>query len=140
VDADAQILASIKKESGAISNSSIQRVVVFHATGPNSTVPTGCANGTPTSGTGSPSYTGACNVYTAADVANPTVAATCDATSPARYWCPAVRKVAMSGTNGPPDYVGIYVVATHTYFTGLFGTSITMRSTTVSKLEPNSLN
>ena len=51
---------------------------------------------------------------------------------PARWPWPA--------TNGPPDYVGVYIVVTHTYATGFFGPSITLKSTTVSKLEPGSLN
>jgi Flp pilus assembly protein TadG len=140
VDGDAQILTSIKKESAAISVSSIQRVVVYHASGPTDPVPSGCAGGTATSGTGSPSYTGACNVYTSADISTPTNAATCSITSPARFWCPSVRKVAATGTNGPPDYVGIYVSAQHSYITGLFGKTLSLKSTTVAKLEPNSLN
>jgi Flp pilus assembly protein TadG len=140
VDADAQVLTSIKKESAAIQVSSIQRVVVYHAAGPTSAVPAGCAGGTATAGTGSPSYTGACNVYTSADITTPANASTCAVTSPARFWCPSVRKVAASGTNGPPDYVGIYVSVKHSYLTGLFGKSLSLTSTTVAKLEPSTLN
>jgi Flp pilus assembly protein TadG len=139
--ADYQIIQAIQKASAAMPSSSILHIVVFHASSPDSTVPTGCAAGTPTAGSGSPSYTGACNTYTptAFTWASTSVNWGCAATSADQYWCPSIRKSALTGTNGPPDYIGIYIQIRHDYFTGLFGKSITMSKTSVIKIEPQSL-
>jgi hypothetical protein len=55
------------------------------------------------------------------------------------YWCPTTRKYALSGTNGPPDYVGVYVVGVHHNLVGLFGASFTFSNDTVIRIEPRAL-
>ena len=64
LDADYKILQSIKKESGAIQRSSVQRITIYHAANTTDEPTAGCTTGTPSAGSGSPSWTGACNVYT----------------------------------------------------------------------------
>ncbi len=48
--------------------------------------------------------------------------------------------LAPSATNPQgPDYVGVYVEITHKWITGLFGSSIKMSDTSVTRLEPQKL-
>jgi hypothetical protein len=54
-------------------------------------------------------------------------------------YCPTTRKTALSGANGPPDYVGIYVEFDHKYLTGLFGTTKKITNTFIVRLEPQTL-
>ena len=103
-DADWQILLPARKEIGAMPLSQVQQVIVFHATGPTSTVPAALprpARRRP--GQGSPNYTDACNVYTGAQF-RPSVAADfgCGRATSTQVWCPTDRKFAAQGTAGRP--------------------------------------
>ena len=53
----------------------------------------------------------------------------------------AARKSALQSTNGngPPDYVGVYVVGVHNNLIGLFGKSFTFSNDTVIRIEPRTL-
>jgi hypothetical protein len=44
-----------------------------------------------------------------------------------------------SNGNGPPDYVGVYVVGVHNNLIGLFGKSFTFSNDTVIRIEPRTL-
>jgi hypothetical protein len=39
-----------------------------------------------------------------------------------------------------PDYVGIYIKAVHKYYTGLFGSSVTITDTSIGKIEPETFS
>ena len=140
IDADYQVVQAVAKESAALPQSEILHIVIFHASGPTSAPTTACMNGTPSSGTGS-NYADACNVYTATAFswAPTSLNWGCGLTASDRFWCPTVRKTALTGANGPPDFIGVYVQIKHPYITGLFGSSIVMSKTAVIKIEPQSL-
>ncbi|MEL7209145.1 MAG: hypothetical protein AAGK32_13090, partial [Actinomycetota bacterium] len=106
-----------------------------NAGGPNGSPTAGCRAGTPSAAPGSE-----CNVYTVDDLALPAEDFGCrDDRDLDRFFCPTDRKVASSAaTGGPPDYVGIWIEATHPWVTGLWGEAITMSDLTVTRLEPRS--
>jgi len=136
VDADYQIIQAVKRASSAMPPAEILHIVVFHATSPDSTltsVSASCAAFTASSGV--------CNTYTSAAFGW-TSSSThwgCGALSNDQYWCPTTRKAAQTGANGPPDFIGVYIQATHPYITGLFGSSLTLTKTSILKIEPQSL-
>ncbi len=60
-----------------------------------------------------------------------------------RRWCPLVRDDAVSGSADPTlgpgdgtDYVGIYVEVNHTFLTGFFQSTTTLKSTKIVRIEP----
>lgn len=127
--ADFDILQTIADASNVIDRRDIERIVIYEASGPNAVVPSTCANGTPVQGT--------CNVYTAAalDLAESEFGCRGDRNLD-RFWCPTTRKTALTGTNGPPDYVGVWIQVKHIWVTGLFGPSLTFTDSTVMRMEP----
>lgn len=135
LEADYQIIQAAKSAMGGVNSSSINRIVIFRATGPTTPVPAACK-------TGGSSSSLKCNVYTPIPHfgSSLTAAAFDCAPSPApNYadaWCPTTRKTALTGSNGPPDYLGIYIEYTHEWVTGLFGSDIVLSETKITKLEP----
>jgi hypothetical protein len=144
-DADYGVVLTIRKEIGAMPLSQVQRIIIFHASGPNSAAPKTCLSGaTGSAGSGSPLWTGACNVYTNGSPNWTTLTVTdfgCGSSPPAqdRSWCPTNRKYAAQGTFGPPDFVGIYIEIKHKYYTGMFGSDRTMSKTAIIQIEPQAL-
>lgn len=138
--ADFDILQSISNASNVIDRRDIQRIVIYKATGPNSPVPTACTTATV-------GIINSCNVYSAnaMDLAESEFGCRADRNLD-RYWCPTAttvtspaqtgRKVAMSGSNGPPDYIGVWIKVNHIWVTGLFGRSLTFTDSTVMRMEP----
>lgn len=59
------------------------------------------------------------------------------------YWSPSTRKVAVSprgtpeGTRLRPDYVGVHIRASHRYYTGIMGTTLTITDNGVNLIEPD---
>jgi Flp pilus assembly protein TadG len=139
-DADYQVIQAIKKSMSAVPTENILRIVIFHPAGPSSAPTTSCAAGTPSAGTGT-TYADACNTYTNTALSWTSSSGNygCGASAADRYWCPTVRKTAQTGINGPPDYVGVYIVMNHPYITGLFGNNIVLTKTSIIKIEPQSL-
>jgi len=132
--ADWNTLQAIKRASKAVPLTQFNKVVIFKATGPTSSVPVACK----TSG-----QAGVCNLFQQSDLQLSTTPAGWDCTKPASasnpiaYWCSTTRKVNLSDNSGAgPDYVGIYIEMTHPWITGLFGQSIVMSDTSITKLEP----
>ena len=107
----------------------IEVVVVFKATGPESTL-------TASSACLTASVTGLCNRYLPADLTRSVNDFGCGPSAPDRYWCPTTRHTAQSD---PPDYVGIYVKVTHTNPTGMFGATRTFADQYVMRIEPQRL-
>jgi len=134
ITADFAIVRAVSAESAAIDRDTITRLVVYKATNPTSTVPVGCASAT--IGTA-----GLCNVYVTAYLDDPVTSPTfqCGTFSRDQYWCPTTRKAALEGTNGPPDWIGVYVEVEHRMVSGLFGDSRTIRADVVTRIEPESL-
>ena len=133
--ADHLLLAAIKAGSGGVSSSQVTTIVVYKATGPNQSVPVACKTA---------SVAGSCNRYTGADLAKASTEFGCvgppgPVSKIDHYWCPTVRKTALNGANGPPDYVGVYVRATHRNLTGVLGLGITFESDTILRIEPRTL-
>jgi hypothetical protein len=133
--ADYYTLAAVRSGSGGLSTAQIRKVVVYRAMGPRDRVPATCLSG---------SVANSCNRYVAADLGATSSEFGC-AGPPGPvakidgYWCPGTRKTALTGTQGPPDYVGVYVEAFHQDLTGIFGRSLTLRSDTVFRLEPRTV-
>lgn len=126
---DYSILRATLREASGMA--SIDKVVVFHASGPTATIPSGCK----TSPSASPS--GACNVYTATDFARPASDFGCGSSSPDRYWCPSTRKVNLTTDNGgPPDYVGVWIQGRYEPVTGVIGPTVTIEQLAVLRIEP----
>jgi hypothetical protein len=140
-DADYLILQGIQEAMSAMDENSIERIVIFHATGPESAVPSACAGGTAQTGT-APDFVGACNVYDPDDFNLAATEFDCAGTgsAPDNFWCPTDRKVATAGTYGPPDYVGVWIRVTYNYITGLFpGGGLTFDDQTIIRIEPRTI-
>lgn len=152
-NADYQILQGIKFSTSALTKSGIKKIIVYKATDSTTAAPANCKALTPT-GTSAVGISGGsnpCNVYAASNLNTPENGGFSDcsisgspgppATPPSLqwHWCPASRKFAATGANGPPDFAGVYIEFEHHWFTGMFGNEVTVTSTTVTRLEPHSL-
>lgn len=129
-DADYRMLRAIDRAAAALPDDALEQIIVFKATGPNDSPDPACFGG---------SQAGECNVYTAADFNRPADEFGCNASStvapnaPDEAWCPTTREVSV-GTG--LDYVGVWITTTHTYITGLFGSSIDLDDQLILKVEP----
>ena len=157
-DADWNIIQAVKKSMNAMPLWEINKVVVYRLSPiganpgagqclttvcPTAPVPASCLssiNG----------VAGVCNVYGPTELADnsatvPATWNTCPVTPsqtyPASFFCPTTRNVLAPSANNVngPDYVGVYVEITHKWITGLFGSSIKMSDTSVTRLEPQKL-
>ena len=136
-DADYLILQAIQRSMSAMPEDDIDRIVVWHASGPEATVPPGCLAGTPQADLGAE-----CNVYAPVDFALADGEFDCAGPGSAadESWCPTTRKTATTGTYGPPDYIGITIEVSYDYITGLFpGGGMTFTDTTIMRIEPRSV-
>jgi Flp pilus assembly protein TadG len=139
---DYNMLQAIKDAKGGVGASSITKIVIYRATGPSDRVPTACKTAAVTNS----STTRGCNFYTGADLALASSNFGCvgppgPTTKKDNFWCPTGRKSALLSTNGngPPDYVGVYVVGIHKNLVGLFGKTFTFSNDTVIRIEPRTL-
>ena len=133
--ADYHVLRSVGAHSGGVSTDRINVIVVYRATTPGDQVPAACK---------SASVANTCNRYVAADLAKDTTQFGCvgppgPTTKIDSYWCPTTRRTALSGVNGPPDLIGVYVESAHDDLTGIFGRSLVLRSDRVIRIEPRAL-
>jgi Flp pilus assembly protein TadG len=129
--ADWQILHQVMRESAAMPFSQIQSVVIYKGSATASSPASTCTS------------SGTCNTYSAGDMSS---MAACGSTPcggwatntyPAELtWNSTTRNVLV---NGPPDYVGVYITVSHPWITGLFGSSITLKSNNVAQIEPQKL-
>jgi Flp pilus assembly protein TadG len=150
-DTDYQVLQAVKKATSVLPRSNINKLVVFNATAAGTaqgvtpataSVPLNCSS----MGSAGVSVADKCNVYTPTanwGVNPPSTSYNCvpytGLVGLSSGYCPTTRKTALSGTNGPPDYVGIYIELDHKYLTGLFGTTKKVTNTFIVRLEPQSL-
>ncbi len=143
--ADRQALLTLNAAMSG-SNLTIEKVAIYEATSAGDTVPATCKDA---STAGSPPYgstVAKCNVYSAAQVANPTLAGfprvydsstppekVCHSTSWDATWCPVDRDPVQPN----PDYLGVWVQASYTPITGLIpGSDMTIERSIVFGLEP----
>jgi len=127
-DADFQVLNEAVANLSGFKAGTIQKIIIFKATGPTSTTSSGALAACRTG-----SVTGLCNTYVGGSISMNSANYGCNYTSPDRYWCPAGRKVAVSD---PPDYLGIYIEIRHTGLTGVIGMTRTFSDEFVVRLEP----
>ena len=126
VYADYGILQAIKRESAALGEDKIERIVVYEATGPGEGPTDTCKGGTPSS---------ICNVYDAADLTLDKDKFGCrEVEELDKYWCPTDRKVSLAA--GGTDYVGVWMQVRHPYVTRMFGRAVTLTDQSVIRLEP----
>lgn len=140
VTSDFSILAAVRHAAAGMPDSQIDVVVVYRASGPGDRVPNACLS---TSVTNTASTRG-CNRYVGSDLGRPESDFGCVNAFGAevqvdRFWCPTDRKIALTGANGPPDYIGVYVKGRHDTFSGMFGDTYTFTRDTVIRIEPRSL-
>lgn len=134
-EADYLVLRVLEHSLAPLDPEDIDRVVIFEAAGPESTLPAGCEVG---------SITGVCNHYTIADFylplddvnGNPTGNFRCAGSSVDQAWCPVDREASLSGG---VDYVGMHIQVTHDFVTGLFGGEKTLSDTIVFRIEVETL-
>lgn len=144
--ADYEIIQDVQRSLTVIPQDQIVNLVVFKATGPNDSAPSVCATSTVGTYSTAPKP---CNTYVPSRDWNVPVALKgnylCLTTSPpvppgyATGYCPSTRKDALVGANGPPDYIGIYISVNHKYASKLFGTTKALSATTITRIEPQSL-
>jgi Flp pilus assembly protein TadG len=139
---DYNTLQAVKDAATGMKTSAITKVVIYRATGPSDRVPTSCKTGAVTN----TSTVRGCNYYTGTDLSLASSQFGCvgppgPTSKIDRFWCPTTRKSALQATNGngPPDYVGVYVVGVHTNLIGLFGKTFTFSNDTVIRIEPRTL-
>ncbi len=140
-NADQLTLDAIAKATNAFQAGEIQKIVVFYANSPDASVPASCLTG-PVSQNPLPRgpSTVLCNFYTGSiyPTSGTTTWGSCSLnTDPDRFYCPGGR---IASVSGPPDYIGVYIEIQHPWVTGLFGNSLTMSKTSLTRIEPQSLN
>ena len=134
LDADYRILRAVERASAALPDNAIKDIVVFQASGPDSSVPDACKSSSQTTAGA------ACNHYTVADLSLPDTDFGCDMGPPADpdiSFCPSSRDVSLTG--GGTEYIGIWMRVEHDFITGLFGSKITFEDTTILPAEPHEL-
>jgi len=130
--ADYFILQSVVKSSSAITRGGVKYVVVFKATGVDSVPSALCLAGTP--------ETGKCNVYDPSEFSTPKASFGCQTAALDKSWCPSDRKTSQTvASGGPPDYIGVYIKVVHTYYTGFFGSAVTLTDQAIIQIEPRQL-
>lgn len=125
---DYNVLQAIKKDLAAVPPGNIAKIVVFKAdTRSDTSSWASCKTGG--------SVNGRCNVYTTASWSlNKNLYFGCTPTGAVdNAWCPTGRKIAAAD---PPDYAGVYIRIVHPYITKFFGSSITLESFVITRLEP----
>lgn len=134
--ADYNVIQVVRQATKGFRPNEIQRLIIFNAQSVGGSVQTTShpAHACLTSSTG---ISGVCNVYRASDLSRPKSDFGCKSGQNLdRFWCPTGREVRASG---PPDYIGVYVMANHNYITGLFGRSLTLEDELVMRIEPQDL-
>lgn len=120
----------MKRVNGStLTTGKVDMVVVYKASGPSDRVPSTCLLA---------SQTAKCNRYTPAEFTQPQAKFGCGTLALDTAWCPTSRKTALTGTNGPPDYIGVYVSVSHPTITTAFGSKWTFQFDTVIRVEPKS--
>lgn len=142
--ADFESLTTLASSATEFGHANVLRIIVYRSTTTDGAVPSACLAVAPTaSGNGINTSTVKCNVYSrdqltsmlASDFTT-TGATSCSGTSWDRWYCPATRESRQSAAAGA-DYVGVWMEVDYRYVVGaLTGTGITIKDTSVVRLEP----
>lgn len=150
--ADFVTIKKLRQALGAIPVESVDRIVIFKAEDPTfggveAQLSAACKEGTGSSGSGPPSYVGACNVYDDVEEAFRAYeqkdlayfSCALDAGSRECNWPGRQRDNSPINPilNHPgPDYIGVWVKIKRPYVTGLFGRELTLTDAAIVRLEP----
>ncbi len=164
--ADQLALERLAQEAAGIGKGEIEYIVVWHATGTGASPPAACLRAAPavpnqtSQGVTVVGAPGSCNIYFLPQAAGGAFdMATGGAGQPASYyfgctgfldpqaahkvdcnWPGQDRRVASTPRGvtpvQTPDFVGVYIRATHLYATGVLGSRLTITDTGVNLLEP----
>lgn len=132
VDADKNVLLGVGAALGNVGLDNVEWVLVYKSFTADGAVPASCANPPQAA-------SAACNLYTGAQLSQivagtaPSTWFGCGGTALDRFWCPTARQTIQA--NGT-DFLGVWVQAKHPMMTGFFGTTLTIRSQGVMRLEP----
>ena len=140
-DADYAILRQLKRETSALPNANIDKIVIFKASGPGTAVPSACLTAVLHQGITNSGTNTYCNVYDRTSLTADSTKFGCTTAYPTYYdcgWDPKTRKVAVSA-GASPDYIGLYIKVTHPAITGFFGKQYSFSSTVVYPIEPRAL-
>lgn len=143
-EADFLVLRTIEHGFDAWGVENLDFIVIYHATGPDDTVPESCK-------LESGSTPGLCNQYRAIDfqlsiydaAGDPTGHFLCESEALDRFWCPTDRITGIGASSGDvsfpdgPAYIGIYMQARHEYMTGFIGSSVLLTDDQVIRIEPD---
>jgi hypothetical protein len=131
-DADFYGLDAAKDGIDAIGRQNLVRVVIYRANGWGDPPTAACRGGAATAGV--------CNVYDGTDLARPVSDFGCSGTSPDQFWCPVIRRTAVTGPQSPPDFIGVWVQARHRSFsTVVFGSERFVTAQAVLRVEPRTI-
>ena len=119
-NADWQILRQLRAR-GTLAATDVNYVVVYRATASDAEPTPACAAGTPVNGE--------CNIYEESDFGVAEGAFDCGDANLDGSWCPGSR-----AQDGVIEYLGVYIDATHSGITGVFG-DIDMQSRSVLPIE-----
>ncbi|MEZ5144364.1 MAG: TadE/TadG family type IV pilus assembly protein [Acidimicrobiales bacterium] len=122
--------AGDQKDLGAVPVGNITKIAIFKAdTRTDTTSWASCKVGG--------SVTNRCNVYVTSDWNRTQLYFGCTPVAAIdKAWCPTTRKV---GSDGPARLRRRYIKVVHPYLTKLFGTSVTLESYVITRLEPKQL-
>lgn len=164
--ADQMILERLAQESAGIGKGEIEYVVIWHATGPGSSVPGPCLRPLPTApnasseGRAVSGAPGSCNIYFlpqapggAFDMARGLAAHPASyyfgcsgASDPLAgqkldcFWPGKDRRITSTPRGvvpvQTPDFAGVYLRASHPYYTGILGSTLTITDAGINLLEP----
>lgn len=135
VEADRDILLTVRASLPAQVLANVDRVVIFKATDPTGAVPVGCIKGV-----GDPSEAGnaLCNTYNGTTLRSVTAASLVGfgGTGGAKdsYWAPVGRADALTD---PPDYVGVWVRTKHTSLTSFAFANVTVTAMSIARIQPD---
>jgi hypothetical protein len=128
--ADYGIIKQVRKESSALDPDQIELIVVYKASGFGAAPTATCQAGTPVASV--------CNVYHYTDFPTAKDKYGCRTDYDLdRYWCPANRKVTITGTGS--EYVGVWIKMNHPWITKMFGNTKTFTDSSVIRLEPRGI-
>lgn len=135
VEADRDILITLRAALPAEELANVDRVVVYRAATQDTSVPAGCVK---PSGSTSEVGTTACNSYTGATLRATTSTSMTgfggDPTAKDRYWPPSSRLDALAL---PPDYLGVWVRTTHDSTMGVGYDGVTISRSAVLRIQPD---
>lgn len=140
-DSDFLTLRSAEHAFAAWGVENLDLLVIYHATGPDDTVPVGCLT---TSGP-------TCNRYVPVHFSlnlnngdgSPGPNFRCEPSAVDKFWCPSDRNTGLTevstepGFDDGPAYIGVYVEAEHSYLTGFFGSTAKLTDDRIIRIEPD---